>query len=127
MGLRIWVGERTEIGSDDMHEFCAGRGGRNEGLSRSGRVGREVCGRARRTAAWYADEMNKELVELLERVKEWPADRQEDVVHVLEGMEESGTKTYRTSKGEREAILEGLESELVSDDAVETFRRRHHA
>jgi hypothetical protein len=71
--------------------------------------------------------MNNDLMALLERVKEWPADRQEDVVHVLEGMEESGTTTYRMSKDEKAAIQEGLESELVSDETVEAFRNRHRA
>ena len=67
--------------------------------------------------------MTQQLIELIERVKTWPRDRQEDVLHVLEGMEESGT-SYRMSKAEKEAAREGLESELVTDDVVEAFRNR---
>lgn len=34
---------------------------------------------------------NPDLVDFLERVKEWSSERQNDVVHMLTGMEASGT------------------------------------
>ena len=69
--------------------------------------------------------MNKELVELLERVKEWPAHRQEDVAHVIERMEKSGTKRYRLSDEERRLVDEGLASGVASDREMQKFWNRH--
>jgi hypothetical protein len=53
------------------------------------------------------------LAEIIERVKRWPALRQEDVVRVIERMEEIGTDTYRLSDEERQLIDEGFASPLV--------------
>jgi len=67
------------------------------------------------------------LANLLEEVKDWPPDRQRDVVHVLEAMMEGGTETYVLSAEERELIDEGLESRQASPVEVNSFRRRHKA
>ena len=85
----------------------------------------KACARADVAIQVYAFQMNTELAELLERVRDWSAERQEDVVHVLEGMEESGTKIHQVMKDEERAIQEGLDSALVSDDVVAAFRNRH--
>jgi hypothetical protein len=68
--------------------------------------------------------MNK-ISEIMERVKTWPAWRQEDVARVIERMEATGTKRYRLSDEERELIDEGLASPIVSDKEMEKFWKRH--
>lgn len=67
----------------------------------------------------------KRIIKLMERVKTWPAWRQEDVARVIERMEESGTGTYRLSDEERELIDEGLASPTVSEEEMEKFWDRH--
>lgn len=62
---------------------------------------------------------------MIERVKTWPEWRQEDIAYLLEMMEESGTKIYRLSNEEREAVREGLDSPVVPDAEVKAFRNRH--
>ena len=69
--------------------------------------------------------MTKELSEIIERVKTWPAERQEDAAHMLKAMERSGTETYQLSDEERRLIDEGLASPVVSDEDMEKFWNRH--
>ena len=71
--------------------------------------------------------MTQQLKEIIERVKTWPAWRQEDAAYLLEMMEESGTKVYRLSDEERDAVREGLDSPVVSDAELKAFRNRHNA
>jgi hypothetical protein len=71
--------------------------------------------------------MTQQLKEMIERVKTWPEWRQEDAVYLLEMMEESGTKIYRLSDEERDAVREGLESPVVSEEELKAFRNRHKA
>jgi orotidine-5'-phosphate decarboxylase len=71
--------------------------------------------------------MTQQLKEMIERVKTWPEWRQEDAAYLLEMMEESGTKVYRLSDEERDAVREGLESPVVSPEELKAFRNRHKA
>ena len=71
--------------------------------------------------------MTQQLKEMIERVKTWPEWRQEDAAYLLEMMEESGTKIYRLSDEERDAVQEGLKSPVVSDEQLKAFRIRHKA
>ena len=71
--------------------------------------------------------MTHQLIEIIERVKTWPAWRQDDAAYLLEMMEESGTKIYRLSDEERDAVREGLASPVVSDTELKKFRNRHKA
>jgi len=71
--------------------------------------------------------MTQQLIEIIERVKSWPAWRQDDAAYLLEMMEESGTRLYRLSDEERLAVREGFESDVVSDAALKAFRNRHSA
>lgn len=71
--------------------------------------------------------MTQQLIEILQRVKTWPAWRQEDVARVIARMESSGTKTYRLSDEERFLIDEGIASDVVPDDEMEQFWKRHQA
>ncbi len=71
--------------------------------------------------------MTQQLSEIIEPVTTWPAWRQEDAAYLLEMMEESGTKIYRLSDEERDAVREGLASPIVSDAELKAFRNRHKA
>ena len=45
---------------------------------------------------WYADDMTKEQVKkILDRVLTWPPERQADVAHVVELMEQQDNSTLR--------------------------------
>ncbi len=72
--------------------------------------------------------MTEQLVELIERLKTWPVERQKDAARLLEAMEESGTDVYRLSDDERRAINVGLDQakrgEFVSDADLKKFRNR---
>ena len=71
--------------------------------------------------------MTQQLKEMIERVKTWPVWRQEDAAYLLEMMEESGTKIYRLTDEERDAVRAGLNSPVVSDAELKAFRNRHKA
>ena len=74
--------------------------------------------------------MTKQLQAMMERVKKWPAWRQQDAVHLLMRMEKAGTEVYRLSDEERELIDEGLaeadRGEFVPEKEMEKFWNRHH-
>ena len=65
------------------------------------------------------------LADIIERVKSWPAQRQEDVVRAIERMEEMGTDTYELSDDERRLIDEGLATPLVREEEMDKFWNRH--
>jgi hypothetical protein len=69
--------------------------------------------------------MSEQLKEMIERVKTWPEWRQEDTGCLLEMMEESGTSIYKLSDEECDAVLEGLESPVVSNAKLKALRNRH--
>ena len=71
--------------------------------------------------------MTQQLMELIEQVKTWPIERQEDVARVIEQMAESGTETYQLTDEERRLIQEGLASPVVSDHEMEKFWKRHQS
>jgi hypothetical protein len=52
--------------------------------------------------------MIQQLKAIIERVKTWPEWRREDAAYLLDVMEESGTRIYRLSDEERDAVREGL-------------------
>ena len=52
--------------------------------------------------------MTKLLSEMFEKVKRWPASRQEDAALMLQEMERQGTNVYKLSDEERTAVEEGL-------------------
>ena len=72
--------------------------------------------------------MTEQLVELIERLKTWPIERQKDAARLLEAMEESGTDVYSLSDDERRAVDVGLDQakrgEFVSDADLKKFRNR---
>jgi predicted transcriptional regulator len=69
-----------------------------------------------------------QIEEVLERVRTWPPERQEDAVRVLLEMEAQGTAVYQLSDDERADIEEGLREiergEVASDaDVAAMFNR----
>ena len=70
------------------------------------------------------------ILDIIERVKTWPLERQEDAASMLEAMERSGTDFYNLSDDERRAVDAGLKQanggEFVSDVDMEKFWNRHH-
>ena len=71
--------------------------------------------------------MTQQLMELIEQVKTWPVERQEDVARVIEQMAESGTETYQLTDEERLLFQEGLSSPVVPDHEMEKFWKRHRS
>ena len=69
--------------------------------------------------------MAQQLSEIIERVKSWSAERQEDVARLIESMEKSGTDTYRLTDEERLLVDEGFASSIVSDHEMDKFWKRH--
>lgn len=74
--------------------------------------------------------MGKEKLDaVLDRVRAWPNDRQEDAARMLEAMERLGTGVYRLSPEERAAVLEGLaeaeRGEFVPEDEMQAYWGRH--
>jgi predicted transcriptional regulator len=73
--------------------------------------------------------MTQQLTKLIERVKTWPAWRQQDVARMIEAMEESGTEVYHLSDEERLLVDVGLEQakrgQFVPDEDMEKFWDRH--
>jgi hypothetical protein len=70
--------------------------------------------------------MTKEEIEdILERVRTWPLQRQEDAALMLLSMEFQGTDVYVLSPEERADVLEGLaqaeRGEFASDEEVEAL------
>ena len=79
---------------------------------------------------WYSRHMTREQIEtVLERVRSWPAARQEDAVRLLLSVEAQDTATYILSHAERadlEAALdEAARDEVASDAEVEAVLARH--
>ena len=68
--------------------------------------------------------MTQQLLDIIERVKNWPVERQDDAAYLLEMMEEGGTDIYRLSDEERTAVREGLASPVVTDAELKAFRNR---
>lgn len=73
--------------------------------------------------------MNKTLADMIDRVREWPEERQADAAKILEAMEQAGRRPYVLSDAERAvveaAIAEADRGEFVPDDAMQAFWRRN--
>lgn len=68
---------------------------------------------------------------ILERVRSWPPERQEDAASVLLAMEAEGAGPYELSEEERADLEEGLREvergEIASDEEVRAFFARFRA
>ena len=74
--------------------------------------------------------MTKDQIDaVLDRVRTWPPERQEDAVRVLLRMEEAGTELYQLSDDERAAIEEGMaqarRGEFATDEEVAAVFNRY--
>jgi len=71
----------------------------------------------------YLASMTKDQIDaVLDRVRTWPPERQEDAVRVLLRMEEAGTEVYELSEEELADIEEGLKEiergEVATEEEV---------
>ena len=74
--------------------------------------------------------MTKDQIDaVLDRVRTWPPERQEDAARVLLQMEAAGTEVYVLSDDQRVAIEEGMaqarRGELATDEEVAAVFDRH--
>jgi predicted transcriptional regulator len=74
--------------------------------------------------------MTKEQIDsVLQRVRTWPPERQEDAVRVLLQMEAAGTQVYRLSDEERVEIEASMEEarrgEFATDEEVAAVFNRY--
>ena len=70
-----------------------------------------------------------EIADILERVKTWPLDRQEDAAAILLRMEEQGLEPYVLDEDElrevEEALAEAERGEFATDEEVEAVFNRY--
>lgn len=74
--------------------------------------------------------MTKDQIEaIFERVRNWPAERQEDAAEMLLRMEEQGVEPYKLDEDERleieAALAEAERGEFASDEEVEAVFNRY--
>lgn len=73
--------------------------------------------------------MNKSLSDIIDRVRQWPEDRQADAAKLLETMEQAGKRPYTLSQEERSAIEAGIaeadRGEFVPAEELQAFWRRN--
>ena len=70
-----------------------------------------------------------QIEEVLERVRTWPKERQEDAIELLLALEREGTQPYVLSEEEREDIERGLaeadRGEFATDEEVAAVFNRY--
>lgn len=74
--------------------------------------------------------MTKEQLDaVLDRVRSWPEERQEDAINMLLTMEKLGTEPYCLSADERAAVRRGLqemrEGKFASDEEIAALFNRY--
>jgi len=74
--------------------------------------------------------MTKEQLDaLLDGVRSWPEEDQEELVEIARAIEARRTGVYEMTDQERAAVREGLaqaeRGEFVSDEEMEAFWKRH--
>jgi hypothetical protein len=70
--------------------------------------------------------MTKEQIDLvLEGVRSWPAEDQEELVELAREIEARRTGLYVLSDDERAAIARALASPIASNDEVAAFWKKH--
>ena len=66
--------------------------------------------------------MTKQQIEaVLESIRSWPAQDQEELAEVAREIEARRTGLYRMTDDEREAVAKARQSPLASEDEVEAF------
>ena len=79
---------------------------------------------------WYNAAMTKEQIDaVLEGVRSWPQEDQEELAEIARTIEARRTGVYVMTEQERAAVREGLaqadRGEFISDEDMETFWKRH--
>jgi hypothetical protein len=79
---------------------------------------------------WYSSNMTKQQVkQLLDRVLDWPSQRQEVAVHILSAMEEQDTSSYRLTEEQVAEVQRRLADPnpkfLSLEEVRERFSQRH--
>lgn len=69
--------------------------------------------------------MNAQAKEILRHVASWPEEDQQELAEVAREIEARRTGVYVLSDDERVAIAEALETEIVPDEEVAAFWKRH--
>ncbi len=69
--------------------------------------------------------MNAQVKEILQHVASWPEEDQQELAEVAREIEARRTGVYVLSDEERAAIAEALETEIVPDEQVAAFWKRH--
>jgi len=67
----------------------------------------------------------KQIDSVLERVRSWPQEDQEELAELIREIEARRTGIYVLSAEERKAIAKARREPFVSDDDVEAFWKRH--
>jgi hypothetical protein len=69
--------------------------------------------------------MTREQIDsVLERVRSWPQEDQEELAHLVREIEARRTGVYILNGEEREAIAKGREEPFVSEEDVQAFWNR---
>ena len=77
------------------------------------------------TKPWYADRMTKEQVKaILDRVLEWPSERQEDAAKVLMLMESANESVYRLTDAQVEEVQRRQADPNARRLTLEEFKER---
>jgi hypothetical protein len=73
--------------------------------------------------------MSNPLEDVLDRIKSWPQERQDDVARLLDEVERAGTGVVQLSEEERQAVQVGLDQakrgEFVADVDMAAFWERN--
>jgi hypothetical protein len=82
-----------------------------------------------RPRIWYDAGMTKEQIDaVLESVRSWPQEDQEELAEIAREMEARRTGVYVMNDEERAAVREGLDQarrgEFVPDDEMDAFWKR---
>jgi hypothetical protein len=73
--------------------------------------------------------MTKTIDKALNRIRSWPTERQQDLVHMLDEIENAGVQIYEMSEAERQLVQVGLDQaergDFVSDAEMDAFWQRN--
>ena len=74
---------------------------------------------------WYDSVMTKERINtVLESVRSWPQEDQEEIVEIVREIEARRTGVYVLNDDERAAIARARRGPFASDDEVDAFWKR---
>jgi hypothetical protein len=75
---------------------------------------------------WSECRMTREQIDsVLERVRTWPEEDQEELVEIVREIEARRTGVYMIGDEERDAIARARREPFVSDEELDAFWKRH--